>query len=80
MLNALQLGVSADIAATRRTETSSPASPSYLYSYDPSARTMLTGYGIRFNIAWSRKISKEPAWYLSLILLGGFSFWLFGMH
>ncbi len=68
MLNALQLGVFADIAATRRTEISLPVSPSYLYSYGLSARTMLAGYGIRFDIAWPEKISKQPVWYLSLIL------------
>ncbi|GEM_PF-6151883 len=68
MLNALQIGVFADIAATRRTEANLPASPSYLYSYGLSANTMLASYGIRFDMVWLEKLSRQPMWYLSLIL------------
>lgn len=39
---------------------------SYKYSFGFSARTLLAGYPIRFDIGWPENFSKIPVWYLSI--------------
>lgn len=65
MLRNLQLGVFADMAATRNVVLPS-TTPSSLYAYGVSARTQLAGYPIRFDLAWPGSFDKQPVWYLSL--------------
>lgn len=66
-VNNLQLGLFTDIAATGST-TGLPVVTSPLYAYGFSARTMLAGYPIRFDMAWPGSFDKQPVWYLSLSL------------
>lgn len=66
-VNNLQLGLFTDIATTGGTE-GLPAVTSPLYAYGFSARTMLAGYPIRFDMAWPGSFDKKPVWYLSLSL------------
>jgi len=68
MINQLQIGVFGDIAFARRTEQILSPSPGHLYAYGCSARTMLAGYGLRFDIAWPGNFTRKPVWYLSLLL------------
>jgi hypothetical protein len=67
-LNNLQLGFFADMAATGQPKSSMPVVSSPLYAYGFSARTMLAGYPIRFDMAWPGNLSGKPVWYLSLTL------------
>lgn len=66
-VNNLQLGLFTDIAATR-TAPGQPSVKSPLYAYGFSARTMLAGYPLRFDMAWPGTFDKKPVWYLSLSL------------
>lgn len=66
-LNNLQLGLFTDIAAAA-TPAGLPAMPSPRYAYGASARTMLAGYPLRFDIAWPGSFQQQPVWYLSLTL------------
>lgn len=68
-LNKLQLGAFTDIAAA--------AGPGAINnipvkgakaSFGFSARTLLAGYPIRFDLAWPGNFNKKPVWYLSLSL------------
>jgi hypothetical protein len=67
VVNNFQIGLFADIAAAGGQEGLHPAAaPIYAWGY--SMRTQLAGYGIRFDMGWPGAWSKEPVWYLSLIL------------
>lgn len=66
-LNNLQLGLFADVAATAHTEVLA-AVPSRVYAYGVSARSMLAGYPLRFDLAWPGNFNDRPVWYLSLTL------------
>jgi len=63
-----QLGLFTDIAMAGQHE-GLPAVTSPLYAYGFSARTLLGGYPIRFDVAWPGSFSKEPVWYLAINLL-----------
>ncbi len=64
-INQLQLGLFTDIAAAQQPKgLRSVTSP--LYAYGFSARTMLAGYPLRFDMAWPGSFDKKPVWYLSL--------------
>jgi hypothetical protein len=68
-LNELQLGAFTDIAtaagpgAVNQKEVNNT-----LISFGLSARTILAGYPIRFDLAWPGSFDKKPLWYLSLSL------------
>ncbi|MET3876411.1 hypothetical protein [Chitinophaga sp. OAE865] len=65
-LNQLQLGLFTDIAATAGDRAALPPRPSHLQSFGCSARTMLAGYPIRFDLAWPQEgFSAKPVWYLA---------------
>ncbi|MGJ1328287.1 MULTISPECIES: hypothetical protein [Sphingobacterium] len=65
-LNNLQLGLFTDFAATARKQDHLPAAPTHLQSFGCSARTILVGYPIRFDLAWPQQgFSAQPVWYLS---------------
>ncbi|WP_433903259.1 hypothetical protein [Sphingobacterium puteale] len=65
-LNNLQLGIFTDFAATARKQDYLPVAPTHLQSFGCSARTMLAGYPIRFDLAWPQQgFSAPPVWYLS---------------
>ena len=65
-LNNLQLGIFTDFAATARKQDHLPPAPTHLQSFGCSARTMLAGYPIRFDLAWPQQgFSAPPVWYLS---------------
>ena len=65
-LNNLQLGLFTDIAATSRGGDALPPAPTHLQSFGCSARTLLAGYPIRFDVAWPQEgFSAKPVWYLS---------------
>ena len=65
-LNNLQLGIFTDIAATARDRDALPPAPDHLQSFGCSARTLLAGYPIRFDLAWPQEgFSAKPVWYLS---------------
>lgn len=66
-INNLQLGLFTDIAAVSQPE-GLPAVRSPLYAYGFSARTILAGYPLRFDMAWPGDFGKQPVWYLSLSL------------
>jgi len=68
MVNQLQLGIFCDAAFAGRDENMLPETPAQLFAYGLSARTMLAGYGLRFDIAWPGSFNKQPVWYLSLLL------------
>ena len=66
-LNNLQLGLFTDIAATSRGRDALPPAPTHLQSFGCSARTLLAGYPIRFDVAWPQEgFSAKPVWYLSM--------------
>jgi hypothetical protein len=68
-LNNLQLGLFTDIAATARDKDALPPAPTHLQSFGCSARTMLAGYPIRFDLAWPQEgFSAKPVWYLSMTI------------
>jgi hypothetical protein len=64
-VNQLQVGLFTDIAAAQQ-PGNLPAVTSPLYAYGFSARTMLAGYPLRFDMAWPGSFDKKPVWYLSL--------------
>ena len=64
-VNQLQLGLFTDIAAAQQPKGLPPVT-SPLYAYGFSARTMLAGYPLRFDMAWPGSFDKKPVWYLSL--------------
>jgi hypothetical protein len=66
-LNSLQLGLFTDVAVTGRKEQNVSMTSS-LTSYGVSARTMLAGYPLRFDIAWPGNFNEKPVWYLSLVI------------
>lgn len=66
-VNNLQLGLFTDIAGVSGNQ-GLPAVSSRLWSYGFSARTLLAGYPIRFDMAWPGSFGKQPVWYLSLTL------------
>ncbi|WP_118953177.1 BamA/TamA family outer membrane protein [Taibaiella helva] len=63
----LQLGLFADIAAVSSDKTL-PAVSSPKYAYGFSARTLLAGYPLRFDMAWPGSFGKQPVWYLSMTI------------
>jgi hypothetical protein len=63
--NNLQLGLFSDVAVAGDSYAA-VAVKSPLYAYGFSARTMLAGYPIRFDMAWPGSFDKKPIWYLSL--------------
>ncbi len=64
----LQLGIFTDIACAKETwNTSSPARNSR-YAFGFSARTVLAGYPVRFDIAWPGSFNASSVWYLSFSL------------
>lgn len=66
-VNNLQLGLFTDIAGVSGNQ-GLPATSNHLWSYGFSARTLLAGYPIRFDMAWPGSFDKQPVWYLSLTL------------
>jgi hypothetical protein len=66
-VNNLQLGLFSDVAMAEP-EYASATVKSPLYAYGFSARTMLAGYPIRFDIAWPGSFDRKPVWYLSLTI------------
>lgn len=65
-INQLQLGLFSDIATVRETWDKTKPQKNWVWSYGISARTNLTGYPIRFDIAWPGALNKKPVWYISL--------------
>lgn len=66
-VNNLQLGLFTDVAMASESYAAVPVK-SPLYAYGFSARTMLAGYPIRFDMAWPGSFDKKPVWYLSLTI------------
>lgn len=66
-LNHLQLGLFADMAMVRA-DAALPAVTTPLYAYGISARTLLAGYPLRFDLAWPGNFGQQPVWYLSLTI------------
>lgn len=67
-VNLLQLGLFTDAATAKEGWKEAAVQKGWLWSYGMSARTMLAGYPIRFDIAWPGTFNKKPVWYLSLSL------------
>ena len=67
MLRTLQLGIFGDMAVANK-PILLPATVSPLYAYGLSARTMLAGYPVRFDLAWPGSFDNKPVWYLSFSL------------
>lgn len=66
-VNNLQLGLFTDVAMAGQ-QTAPVGMKSTLSAYGFSARTMLAGYPIRFDMAWPGSFDKKPVWYLSLTI------------
>lgn len=64
----LQLGVFTDMAYAKETWNSLNKDRNHKIAYGFSARTLLAGYPIRFDMAWPGSFSEKPVWYLSLTL------------
>lgn len=62
-----QLGLFTDIAMAWQRE-GLPVVISPLYAYGFSARTLLAGYPICFDMAWPGSFNREPVWYISLTI------------
>ena len=67
-INNIQLGLLSDIATAQETWNSNTINDKLLWSYGFSARSVLAGYPLRFDIAWPGTFSKKPVWYFSLNL------------
>lgn len=67
-VNLLQLGLFTDVGTANEHWKNNPEPNSWLWSYGLSARTILAGYPIRFDIAWPGALNKQPVWYFSLSL------------
>lgn len=67
-LNRLQVGLFSDVAAVGGDSRYRNSAGGWLVSYGFSARTILAGYPLRFDIAWPGSFSRKPVWYLSLSL------------
>lgn len=67
-LNHLQLGMFTDGASAAGPAARSPGDRNTLYSWGFSARTLLAGYPVRFDLAWPGSFEQQPVWYLSLSL------------
>ncbi|WP_162903367.1 BamA/TamA family outer membrane protein [Taibaiella koreensis] len=63
----LQLGLFADMAAAQQDKIL-PATKTPLYAYGFSARTLLAGYPLRFDMAWPGNFNRQPVWYLSMTI------------
>jgi hypothetical protein len=66
-VNNLQLGLFTDVAMTGQ-QHMPVGVKSTLQAYGFSARTMLAGYPIRFDMAWPGSFDQKPVWYLSLTI------------
>lgn len=66
-VNNLQLGLFTDIAIAGQ-QYRPVGMKSTLQAYGFSARTMLAGYPIRFDMAWPGSFDQKPVWYLSLTI------------
>lgn len=64
-VNNLQLGLFTDVAMAGQ-QSMPVGMKSTLSAYGFSARTMLAGYPIRFDMAWPGSFDQKPVWYLSL--------------
>lgn len=64
----LQLGVFADMAYAKETWNPVDKDWNHKIAFGCSARTLLAGYPIRFDIAWPEHFNQKPVWYLSLTL------------
>ena len=67
-LNNLQLGLFADVAAAGGASAYTTAGKGWQASFGCSARTMLAGYPLRFDIGWPGTFRAQPVWYCSLNL------------
>jgi hypothetical protein len=69
-INNIQLGVLSDLVSARETRTTNTQINGKLFwAYGLSARSVLAGYPLRFEIAWPGTFGKQPVWYLSLNLM-----------
>lgn len=66
-VNNVQLGLFTDVAMAGQ-QSVPVGMKSTLSAYGFSARTMLAGYPIRFDLAWPGSFDKKPVWYLSLTI------------
>ncbi|MFA6058688.1 MAG: hypothetical protein WC756_10855 [Taibaiella sp.] len=66
-VNNLQLGLFMDVAMAGQ-QYMPAGMKSTLSAYGFSARTMLAGYPIRFDMAWPGSFDQKPVWYLSLTI------------
>ncbi|HET8573939.1 MAG TPA: hypothetical protein VFL76_08715 [Edaphocola sp.] len=68
-LDELQLGLFTDMAtAAGPGAVNARAVKDTKASFGLSARTLLAGYPVRFDLAWPGSLDKKPVWYLSLSL------------
>jgi hypothetical protein len=66
-VNNLQLGLFTDMGTARETWTNNPNNDKWKAAYGLSARTNLTGYPIRIDVAWPGSFNRA-VWYFSLSL------------
>jgi len=65
-INHLQVGLFADVAGAGGKLGFSTANSGFQAAYGFSARTMLAGYPLRFDMGWPGSFAHKPVWYLSL--------------